>query len=221
MSERLERLDEMILEYQDENIVIDDAWIGELMELLAPTFARISLILVEHKPGATITESVAQRTAIRFWEEFRERKIYLVGKRQLYKLIWMKTLNVIRNLVKSETNAAERIMRGIENGKVVPSGWSDETASTNLIALETFLQLHKLVEGLPENRAEVVRLSFFQSVTGKEIARILDLSPPRISQILNDAMQQLAEMCINSGIDQGTISAIRNHAVNVDDEQAG
>lgn len=82
----------------------------------------------------------------------------------------------------------------------VDSSYGD-SAYAELADRETRYRLHALIEELPPREARVIRHHYLQQVSFDEIARSMELTPGRISQLHRRALERLRELLRREGLD--------------------
>ena len=78
-------------------------------------------------------------------------------------------------------------------GADVPDGAADSRPEDSMLRQELLETLTKAIESLRENEQMVISLYYHKNLSMKEIAQVMEVSEPRISQIHSRAIQKLRE----------------------------
>ena len=76
-------------------------------------------------------------------------------------------------------------------GADVPDGGSDSRPEDSMLRQELLETLTKAIESLRENEQTVISLYYHKNLSMKEIAQVMEVSEPRISQLHSRAIQKL------------------------------
>ncbi|MEO6874898.1 MAG: sigma-70 family RNA polymerase sigma factor [Opitutaceae bacterium] len=85
----------------------------------------------------------------------------------------------------------ENRMRRFEEGEMERASTADPRPGRTLEAAETHASVLKLIDRLPSNQQEVVRLKFQNGFSYKEIARITELSVTNVGFLIHTAVSNL------------------------------
>jgi len=82
-------------------------------------------------------------------------------------------------------------MRRFEEGELERASTAEARPGSSLEAAETQASVLKLIDRLPPNQQEVVRLKFQNGFSYKEIARITELSVTNVGFLIHTAVTNL------------------------------
>jgi RNA polymerase sigma-70 factor (ECF subfamily) len=85
----------------------------------------------------------------------------------------------------------ENRMRRFEEGEMERASTAEPRPGRDLEAAETHASVLKLIDRLPPNQQEVVRLKFQNGFSYKEIARITELSVTNVGFLIHTAVTRL------------------------------
>jgi RNA polymerase sigma-70 factor, ECF subfamily len=141
--------------------------------------------------NADVALDIMQETFLRLWKQWQD------GSSILNPRAWL--LRVARNLAEDHAKSAFR-----RNGTQAPEAMNgvagrDDPPLERLERAETFTQVRKELEKLPDADREILTLRYALDYNAGEIAEMLHINPTAVHMRLSRARQRLAERLTAQG----------------------
>lgn len=170
----------------DEDNLSDSDWVRSLIDAHAADLTRYAASILHDADAA---KDVVQDVFVRLWREPR-------SNLQDHVLPWL--FRVCRNRaldVRRKEARMERMNEVIESQ--TPSAGADPSARVE--TEDSHAHVRQLLEGLPENQREVVRLKFQNGMSYKEIATVTELTVTNVGYLIHTAIKSLRTEVLASG----------------------
>jgi RNA polymerase sigma-70 factor (ECF subfamily) len=158
-----------------------------MQEILERHWPEMTAYAARILGAAEAADDVAQGAFVRLWQ----RRTRWRGDGPLRHLLF----RITRNLALNERRRRERQSRWLVKQRQHPAGVAvpidGDTPLAELLGDELQMAVARAIDALPERRRDVFVLRRYHGLAPREIARVLDISPKTVSNLLTAATDEL------------------------------
>jgi len=158
-------------------------------ELITLYYPYVSKFLIKLTKDETITEDIVQETFLKLIRSIENFDIH--GKAAFSTYL----VTIARNCYIDQIRKDKHVILNID-GQEIADKWSLEDKVLKDIEITEAFQL---LETLPQEQAEVIRLKYLEQMTLAEIAEKLDTQPKTIKSRIHEGMKKIRKGLIGGG----------------------
>lgn len=178
-----------------------DDLINRLMEMVFPyLFAQSHrAVFRNYSPlhFAKHTTSIVQIAALELWGKLRDGRLREWSVREFLGLANLELTRTAIDIAEREKGHAELLQRKLKQDGLPPEATGASEVDDYLAGLEDSLALHRAVAALPKNLQEPIQMHYFNELSVRQVAELLNESPTTMHRRIAEAKDILGGILPN------------------------